>query len=526
MSDAHGLKQTYRSLLTDPARAARLLAAAGPPHPAELRELTPDGAEASHHDHDHAHADAEPLAGSAGLIASCLADPGTVGSAGPTPLAADRSRPYPAIPPGAARLRHQSAVRYRGVELKAVKNYFQGTQRSVPPEETLRRIRPLFPDAGITRLVDITGLDTVGIPVTLAIRPNGRTLSNSAGKGTTLGAALVSAAMESLELHHAEEWAPVSVRRTYEQISAEHPVPDPVDLPLSRAAPFPRDWNYLWTWGWDLLRQEEVAIPVSMVHMGNRTSRIHDLHSFQVTSSGLASGNNMAEAVHAALLETIERDAATCRQERWDVQLLPPPVLDGDAVESAAVRELTDRLRKANVGVLIFDCTVDTRVPVYMADIFDHERLVDGVYRGYGAHLDPEIALTRALTEAVQARTVHIAGSRDDIFRNRDLRTRAHADMEYERIRAMADGPPPVVAHPPGPARATATFEGDICLMLDRLQAVGIERVIIVDLSRPGSPISVVKAVVPGLEGYRMENYAPGRRARRFARAVVDGGAI
>ncbi|MGW0792680.1 YcaO-like family protein [Streptomyces sp. NPDC002911] len=32
---------------------------------------------------------------------------------------------------------------------------------------------------------------------------------------------------------------------------------------------------------------------------------------FQITSSGLASGNNMAEAVHAALLETIERLGAT-----------------------------------------------------------------------------------------------------------------------------------------------------------------------------------------------------------------------
>ncbi|MFE7194370.1 YcaO-like family protein [Kitasatospora sp. NPDC057541] len=418
---------------------------------------------------------------------------------------------------------HLSVVHYRGVELKAVKNYFRGTQRSVPPEETLRRISPLFPAAGITRLADITGLDTVGIPVTLAIRPNGRTLSSSAGKGMTLEAALVSAAMESLELHHAEEWSPVAVRRSYEEISDEFPVPDPEDLPLSRAAPFPPDWPYLWTFGWDVLSQEEVAVPVSMIHMGNRTSRIFDLFSFQVTSSGLASGNNLAEALHAALSEVIERDAATCRQERWDAQRTPPPVLDPDAVELPAVRELLDRLRKADVGVLLFDCTVDTRVPVYMADIFDRTRQVDGTYRGYGAHLDPEIALTRALTEAVQARTVHIAGSRDDIFRNRDLHTHAHADHEYERMLSMADGTPPVVAGRPGASEATATFEGDICLMLERLRAVGIQRVIVVDLSRPGSPISVVKVVVPGLEGYRMENYAPGRRARRFAQSSAIG---
>jgi len=52
------------------------------------------------------------------------------------------------------------------------KAYSKETQRSVPPEETLRRARELLPAAGITRVADITSLDRVGIPVFSSIRPN------------------------------------------------------------------------------------------------------------------------------------------------------------------------------------------------------------------------------------------------------------------------------------------------------------------------------------------------------------------
>src|SRR5437879_3429593 len=81
----------------------------------------------------------------------------------------------------------------------------------------------------------------------------------------------------------------------------------------ARPSPLTKDWPYAWTFGWDLLSQEEIGLPVSMIHMGNRTTtRIFDLFSFQTTTNGLASGNNLLEAIHAGLLEVIERDAVTC----------------------------------------------------------------------------------------------------------------------------------------------------------------------------------------------------------------------
>ena len=49
-----------------------------------------------------------------------------------------------------------------------------GTMRSVPPAETLARVRPHAARMGITRIGNITGLDNVGIPVASAMRPNSR----------------------------------------------------------------------------------------------------------------------------------------------------------------------------------------------------------------------------------------------------------------------------------------------------------------------------------------------------------------
>ena len=49
----------------------------------------------------------------------------------------------------------------------------------------LRALQPKLAAVGITRLADVTGLDRVGLPVVLAVRPLGRSLAVSQGKGLT-----------------------------------------------------------------------------------------------------------------------------------------------------------------------------------------------------------------------------------------------------------------------------------------------------------------------------------------------------
>ena len=51
----------------------------------------------------------------------------------------------------------------------------------------------MMPRFGITRLANITGLDDIGLPVCMAVRPLSKGLSVSQGKGTDDVSAAVSA---------------------------------------------------------------------------------------------------------------------------------------------------------------------------------------------------------------------------------------------------------------------------------------------------------------------------------------------
>lgn len=77
--------------------------------------------------------------------------------------------------------------------------WFTRVNRSVPPAETVARVRRFMPAFGITRIANVTGLDTIGIPVVMVCRPNSRSISVSQGKGPDLDAARASGLMESVE---------------------------------------------------------------------------------------------------------------------------------------------------------------------------------------------------------------------------------------------------------------------------------------------------------------------------------------
>src|SRR6185503_10372673 len=80
-----------------------------------------------------------------------------------------------------------------------------GTFRTRPPEETLALARRAAGLVGVTRVADVTRLDSIGIPTYQAIRPTARTVAVSQGKAATPELAKLSALMESIELWHAEQ---------------------------------------------------------------------------------------------------------------------------------------------------------------------------------------------------------------------------------------------------------------------------------------------------------------------------------
>jgi ribosomal protein S12 methylthiotransferase accessory factor len=345
---------------------------------------------------------------------------------------------------------------------------------------------------GITRLANVTGLDSLGVPVWSAIRPNGRSLSTSQGKGLTHDHARASALMESIETWHAEHVARPRRRATWAAMRAARTTVDVRGLPRAFGARLPTG-AIDWVEGHDLVRDEPIWVPLDSVTLDTVFARPP---VFDVSSNGLASGNHRLEAIVHGLCEVIERDAeARWRAARGDRRV------DLATVRDPAARGLLDRIAAAGVHTTVWDLTSDVGVPVYGCGILEDPGEPSwralGFYQGFGCHLDPAIALVRAVTEAVQTRVTYIAGSRDDFFEDDYARA---TDEELLAIvwDELHRPPHERVDFRAAPRLATATFEGDLRIVVGALAVTGARRVIAVDLTRPELGIPVVKCLVPG----------------------------
>lgn len=391
-------------------------------------------------------------------------------------------------------------------------------RRLATAEETLARVSPFFPLFGITRVANVTGLDQIGIPVVMVNRPNSRSLSVSQGKGATLAAAKASAVMESVESWHAERPLLALRHGSYEDLRYSLPLVDPGLLPCHIDSIFTAHTQLLWAEGTNLKDGTSIWVPYEMVHT-NYTLPLPTGHGcFQATSNGLASGNHWIEAVIHGLAEVIERDARTL----WN--LLPADAqddtrLDLETVADPTCRMLLARFARAGVAVGVWDMTADTSVPTFIARIVQADGTGTCLVRpasGYGTHLVPEIALARALTEAAQSRLTFISGARDDMQREEYERflTDQEQALWLDRIRL---GAPVRDFNQINRWRGTS-LRADLAELRHRLAQVGVEDVIVVDLTRPEIGIPVVRVIVPGLEGVDgSKNYCLGPRARQIA---------
>lgn len=402
-----------------------------------------------------------------------------------------------------------------GIDSPAPKNFRWGTHRLVVPEETVARVRPFMPVMGITRIANVTGLDSIGIPVVMVCRPNSRSLAVSQGKGLDLAAARASGLMESVEQYHAEHIDLPLRFGSYEELRYTHNLVDVMALPLIAASRFHSNLRLLWIEGHDLLQDEPVWVPYELVHTDYTLPLPPGSGCFLATSNGLASGNHLLEAISHGICEVVERDSSALWQ-LLDEETVRRTRLDLDTVDDPGCREVIEKCERAGIAVAVWETTSDISIPSFTCTIVEgSEDPVRPLYptSGHGCHPARHIALLRALTEAAQSRLTHIAGSRDDAIRSNyewgrtpDVLRRYRAQMGTEGV--LRD-------FHEIPSWDGETFEEDVTWELNRLRSAGITRVIVVNLTRPEFSLPVVRVVIPGLEGTDdSPGYAPGARAR------------
>lgn len=352
----------------------------------------------------------------------------------------------------------------------------------------MARIGPRLGDYGITRLADVTGLDVIGIPVVMSVRPLATTLSVSQGKGVTLTHARVSAAMEAIELWHAEQAVP--------KPSLTAAAASELDLPYDVRGLEQAEGSLLtdrirldWIDA-EVLTGGKTVVPAASVQLG-MTDFSWRGHHLSASSNGLASGNTLAEATVHALYEQIERDCTSVLARK---PVRDRTVVDPRSVDDAHCAELIDRIRAVGGWIEIADATTERWRPVrcFSCNLWLPD--MGAMVGGSGAHADPAIALSRAITEAVQSRLTFIVGTRDDInprvYNNELMRPPAAAPamVPWTEVSGGADAP-------------LVTDIEELDWLASLVAVVTGTAPMRVDLTLPGEAedFAVVKTLSPGL---------------------------
>src|SRR5262249_12886796 len=141
------------------------------------------------------------------------------------------------------------------------------------------------------------------------------------------------------------------------------------------------------------------------------------------TSSGLASGLTLEEAVLHAVCEIIERHAAVVAEVRAQNpgDGLRPSFC---AVDLRGLPPSTQRLRplveRGGYRLLVLDITSEIRVPTFQALALEERATVLGFFgsnlreaKGTACHPDPQVAIEMAILEATQTVAGNVAGARE-----------------------------------------------------------------------------------------------------------------
>jgi YcaO-like protein with predicted kinase domain len=294
---------------------------------------------------------------------------------------------------------------------------------------------------------------------------------------------------------------------------------DIMAIPRTSIIPLNHDIQFLWVEGVEIMQGGSIWVPYEAVHIDSTLQGRINPGIFCCSTNGLASGNHLLEAICYAISESVERDSTTlwglmseARREATRIDL--------ESVDDLRCREVLAKFAQAGVVTAVWETTSDIGIPAFTCLIVERdEDALRSLHSaaGQGCHCAREIALLRALTEAAQTRLTVISGVRDDVMRGEYDRHRNPDQLRYVRRLVHGD------VHGHRSFRDVPTFVGesfaeDLSWQLERLRSVGLDQVVVCNLSQTRFGIPVVKVIVPGLEGnHDFPKYEFGRRARAVA---------
>jgi ribosomal protein S12 methylthiotransferase accessory factor len=434
-----------------------------------------------------------------------------------------------------------AAAQTRPPELRSLRTSWNddGGYRSVSPEETLARLeRHISPITGVLahlRLALQKGGSRL-IPSYIAdhnFAQMGSDLffleeaqrSRSGGKGKSDVQAKVSAVCESIERYsgvYQGDEAVVRARLADLGPAAIHPAEilqiserqyaerDRWNAMGSRFVSIPERFDAAMEIGWSpvhpLLGGEPRHVPTSCCYYGYGKKQ-RELFAL-ADSNGCAAGATREEAAYQGLMELIERDAVAL----WWYHRLRRPRVDFESFGDPYLLELEEYYGTIHRSLWALDLTHDLGIPTFVAISRRTDKAPEDIVFGFGSHLDPRIALLRAVTECNQVLPAVFLVSpeapdayRGDALAVRWWKTATVASDPY----LLPDPAAPRKRLDDYPNLRSGDLHEDLLSCARVLRRKGLE-VYLLDQTRPDIELPVVKVFAPGLRHF-WARFAPGR---------------
>jgi ribosomal protein S12 methylthiotransferase accessory factor len=405
-----------------------------------------------------------------------------------------------------------------------------GGHRVVPPEETLARNgHHVSPITGAVPLLERAGPDGDGVLHVYVAGSNGarpsRTLGQlrsdlrtmNAGKGTGDVQARASALCEGLE-RYSGIFRGDEPRRPARQTDLgcaavplggcllfselQYRERDARNARGSRftfiPVPFDPEVEIEWSPVWSLTRREVRYLPTAFCYY-DYPQPCEQTYCV-ACSNGCAAGNTLEEAILQGFLELVERDAVAL----WWYNRVRRPGVDLDSFGEQYLDRLRVFLHEHGRNFWVLDLTADLGIPVYASITRRTDGPAEQIMPGFGAHLDPKVALLRAVTEMNQMLSSPLLGLPEKGAEKEPvdpetadwLKTATTANQPYL---LPAEGPRRTAA-----AHSSAWTENladDVRACQALVERAGME-MLVLDQTRPEVGLPVAKVIVPGLRHF------------------------
>lgn len=256
-----------------------------------------------------------------------------------------------------------------------------------------------------------------------------------------------------------------------------------------------------WTPVWSLTEQKHKYVATAFCYYNYPQSEA--TRFCKADSNGNAAGNTLEEAILQGFMELVERDSIAI----WWYNRIRRPAVDLTTFDEPYFVDLQQFYQQQNRELWVLDVTADLGIPAFAGfsrrTVGNSER----ISIGFGAHLDPTIAILRALTEVSQV------GLELDKIPDEKL----DGESKDWMLNVTIENHPWLAPDPSQPVKTAQDYPKtwsddiytDVMNCIKTAQTSGLE-VMVLDQTRPDIGLNVVKVIIPGMRTF-WTRFGPGR---------------